>query len=444
MGNRSIPPMNRLLDDPQISGCTSSAGREAVKTAVRETLEAARRASSGVPPFDVLRDTVVLRLAAETRRGLLPAINATGVLLHTNLGRAPLARAALDAMRAAGSGYTNLEFDLDAGTRGSRYERASGILKAVTGAQDSLVVNNCAAAMLLIVDTFAKDREVIASRGELVEIGGGFRIPDVLARGGATLVEAGTTNKTSLDDYRRALSANTALLLRTHASNYRVSGFTASAQARELGALARSAGIPLVEDLGSGALVDLAAYGLPHERTVQEALADGAGLVAFSGDKILGGPQAGIIVGSAPLVARLRNNALLRALRVDKLTLAALVETLRCYTSSERLREIPFFAMLSASQQELRARARHYVHAIAGAEAVESTAYAGGGALPEAAIASIAVVLPGTDAARTAAALRASAVPIVARTERDRVLLDLRTIFPEQDGTVIGALERLA
>jgi L-seryl-tRNA(Ser) seleniumtransferase len=375
---------------------------------------------------------------------LVPVINGTGILLHTNLGRAPLAASALDAMSTIGAGYSNLEYDLAEGRRGSRYARATSLLQTVTGAQDALVVNNCAAAVLLILDTFAKNREVVVSRNQLIEIGGGFRLPDVLERSGARLVEVGATNKVYLKDYERALTPDTALLLRSHPSNYRISGFTHDVEGAELVELGKRTGIPVVEDLGSGALVDLAEYRLPHERTVQEAVAEGIDLIAFSGDKMLGGPQAGIIVGRSVLVARLRNNPLLRALRIDKITLAALAQTLRLYLSPESRKEIPFFAMLGASLDELRARAQRYVHELRAGTIVESTAYVGGGSLPESALPSIAVAFtPSAGADAAARVLRYASTPIVGRIDEGRLLLDLRTILASQDERVISALREV-
>ncbi len=438
--------MSRFLDDGQVLTYQALLGRETLKAAVNETLETVRGSHDGVPPFDVLRDRVVLRLVKAQFAGLVAVINATGILLHTNLGRAPLPPSALQAMREAGAGYSNLEYDLLEGKRGSRYSRASGLLAELTGAQDALVVNNCAAAVLLIVDTYARDREVVSSRGELVEIGGGFRVPDVLERAGARLIEVGTTNKTYLHDYERALSPRTALLLRTHSSNYRVQGFTHAVDPKELGALGRRAGVPVVEDLGSGALVDLAQFGLPHERTVQEAISDGADLVAFSGDKLLGGPQAGVIVGTRAALARLRTNPLLRALRADKITFAALAATLRCYLDPQLRRTIPLYGMLEQTPDDLRARALRYTAQLPGAQIEASTAYAGGGTLPHAAIESIAVAPRFTASASLAsAALRAprSGKPIVARVHEDRLLVDLRTVAPDQDAAVIESLTLL-
>ena len=301
MSLRDLPAVHRLLAEPEIAAFARALGPSAVKATVDEVLAEIRgqvaRDGADVPSAAALNAEVGARLRRLERAGLLEVLNATGVLLHTNLGRAPLAPAALAAIAAAGGGYSNLEYDLDSGRRDSRYERVADLLRDATGAEDALVVNNCAAAVLLVLDTFARGREVIVARGELIEIGGGFRLPDVLERSGATLVEVGTSNKTYLRDVERALSPRTALLMRSHLSNFRVSGFTASVAPAELAALGRRVGIPVVEDLGSGALVALERYGLPHERTVGEAIADGLDLVAFSGDKLLGGPQAGIVVG---------------------------------------------------------------------------------------------------------------------------------------------------
>jgi L-seryl-tRNA(Ser) seleniumtransferase len=385
---------------------------------------------------------VIAQLDATRLAGLVPVVNATGVILHTNLGRAPLACEALDAIARFARGYSNLEYDLDTGERGSRYARVSDALREATGAQDALVVNNCAAAVLLVLETFAKGRDVVVARSELVEIGGGFRIPDVLERSGARLVEVGTTNRVYLRDFERALSPSTALLLRTHPSNYRIEGFTHEVSGAELAQLGSRLGVPVVEDLGSGALVDLSEYGLPRERTVQDALADGVELVAFSGDKLLGGPQAGIVVGSAHLVARLRGNPLLRALRVDKMTLAALDATLRLYRDRVSRERIPIYRMLAATTRELRERAKAYADAIPAASIVETRAYFGGGSLPQASIASIAVAIPERRPDLVAAALRRQDPAIVPRIEDGQLLFDLRTIAPEEDSSVVEALRK--
>lgn len=431
--------MHRILEDARIAAYEAEFGRERIKRAAEEILGRARFCGE-----DESLGSIVTALAAklETMRAaaLQPVVNATGIILHTNLGRAPLSAEALAAVAAVASGYSNLEYDLERGERGSRYSPIAGRLCDVTGAQDGLVVNNCAAAVLLVLDTLAKGREVIVARNQLVEIGGGFRVPEVLERSGAKLVEVGTTNRVYLEDFERALSPRTALLLRTHASNFRIEGFVAEPSGQELAVLGRRTGVPVAEDLGSGALVDLAAYGVRPERRVQEALADGIGLVTFSGDKLLGGPQAGIIVGRAPLVARLRNNPLLRALRVDKMTLAALVVTLRSYRDGTWPQQIPIYRMLGAGLDELRERAHAYVSAAPNATIAESDAYLGGGSLPEERIASVAVAVSVDSPERVAAALRRGEPPVIARIEEDRVLLDLRTIAPEQDRATIAAL----
>ena len=389
-------------------------------------------------------------LLREQARGVMPVINGTGIILHTNLGRAPLAPAALAAMTAVAGGYSNLEYDLESGERGSRYARVSALLRETTGAEDGIVVNNCAAAVLLILDTFAKRREVVVSRNQLVEIGGGFRLPDVLLRSGATLVEVGATNRVYLDDFARALTTNTALLLRSHTSNYRIEGFTADVAPADLAAFGRRIGVPTVEDLGSGVLVNLERWGLPHERTVREVVADGIDLVAFSGDKLLGGPQAGVIVGRAALIARLRSNPLLRALRVDKATLAALGATLRLYCEPQAIESIPFYAMVAAANDALRARGEALAAPLRAtgrdAHVVGTTGFAGGGSLPMHGIASIGLAVKPLrgDANSYAARLRAARPPLIGRAVEDRVLLDLRTIPPERDADVSAILHAIA
>ncbi len=442
---RELPAVNRFLDEPRIAAFAPLVGRENVKQSIAQTLEDARRAPlNGGYSFETLAATVIERLQSAQFEALVPVINGTGVLLHTNLGRAPLAAAALAAVEQIGAGYSNLEYDLERGERGSRYGRAVSLIRAVTGAEDALVVNNCAAAVLLILDTFAKGRDVVVARSQLIEIGGGFRLPDVLERSGAHLVEVGATNKVYLKDYETACSPHAALLMRAHPSNFAISGFTEDVEPKELVSLGHRAGIPVIEDLGSGALGDLAEYGLPHERTVQEAIADGIDLITFSGDKLLGGPQAGIIVGSATLIARLRTNPLLRALRVDKMTLAALIETLRLWAAPERRNEIPFYAMLATTIETLRGRAAAYVKAIEGVQILETTSYAGGGSLPQAALPSIAVAVePVAGATAGAAKLRRNDRPVIARIEGGRLLLDLRTIQPSEDSIAIAALQAL-
>jgi L-seryl-tRNA(Ser) seleniumtransferase len=419
-----------------------------VKAHVVAALDAQRAAflaGDDAASSDAVVAAATERLTRDASRSLSGVLNGTGVLLHTNLGRAPLAPEALDAMSAAAGGYSNLEFDLETGERGSRYDRLGAVLHAATGADAALVVNNCAAALLLILDTFARGREVIAARNALIEIGGGFRLPDVLARSGATLVEVGATNKVYVGDFARALSPDTGLILRAHPSNYRISGFVADAAPAELVALGRRAGVPVVEDLGTGALFDLREYGLPHERTVREAVADGIDLVAFSGDKLLGGPQAGIIAGSRAAVARLRANPLLRALRVDKATIAALAATLRLHADPAARERIPLFRMLAVSVDALRARAREMQRACPALGVIDTHAFAGGGTLPLDPIPSAGVTfLPLGGATAALARLRAAQPPLIARIDDGRVIVDLRTIDPADDARVTAALTALS
>jgi L-seryl-tRNA(Ser) seleniumtransferase len=418
-----------------------------VKAHVVAALDAQRAAflaGDDAASSDAVVAAATERLTRDASRSLSGVLNGTGVLLHTNLGRAPLAPEALDAMSAAAGGYSNLEFDLETGERGSRYDRLGAVLHAATGADAALVVNNCAAALLLILDTFARGREVIAARNALIEIGGGFRLPDVLARSGATLVEVGATNKVYVGDFARALSPDTGLILRAHPSNYRISGFVADAAPAELVALGRRAGVPVVEDLGTGALFDLREYGLPHERTVREAVADGIDLVAFSGDKLLGGPQAGIIAGSRAAVARLRANPLLRALRVDKATIAALAATLRLHADPAARERIPLFRMLAVSVDALRARAREMQRACPALGVIDTHAFAGGGTLPLDPIPSAGVTfLPLGGATAALARLRAAQPPLIARIDDGRVIVDLRTIDPADDARVTAELTAL-
>ncbi|MDQ6826854.1 MAG: L-seryl-tRNA(Sec) selenium transferase [Candidatus Eremiobacteraeota bacterium] len=445
---RQLPAMHRFLSNPGIAVFEAALGRVAVKRVIEAVMRDARAAIlTETTSFETLLKQVARKLAQARTENLAPVINATGVILHTNLGRAPLAQSALKAMAQIGEGYSNVEYDLPAGSRGSRYTHVRTLLCDLTGAQDALIVNNCAAAVLLILDSFARGREVVVSRNQLIEIGGGFRLPDVLQRSHAHLIEVGTTNRVYLADFEHALTVNTGLLLRTHPSNYRIDGFVADVRPADFAALGKRAGIPTVEDLGSGALVDLARYGMPHERTVQEAVTDGIDLVAFSGDKLLGGPQAGIIVGKRSCIARLRSNALLRALRVDKVTLAALAATLQLYTGD--LLEIPVFRMLATTVGELNARALTYKAELDGnglQVAIKNTiAYVGAGTLPLAPIPSrgIALEIPGVGVEEMLRRLRALPIPIIARVEDECCILDLRSIAPSVDTEVRQTLRRL-
>jgi L-seryl-tRNA(Ser) seleniumtransferase len=391
-------------------------------------------------------------LRASERVRLQPVVNATGVIVHTNLGRVPLGRRQADAIASIATGYSNLEYDLSAGSRGDRYAHAAAPLAALTGAEAALVVNNCAAALLLALSALCSGREVVIARGELIEIGGGFRIPEILRSSGARLVEVGTTNRTRVEDYESALSPDTGAILKVHPSNYRIIGFTASVEASDLSKLAHSHDVPLVYDLGSGLIrTPPGAEWVAREPTVADALSDGADLVLFSGDKLFGGPQAGILVGRAALIGRMLHNPLLRALRVDKLVLAALQETLNLLLH-DRLEELPLWSFATASPEQLEARAREVAGRLSArleasgvrVQATPSRAVAGGGALPGVEIASWAVEIahPELSVTDLEQALRGGETPVIARIEEGRLLLDLRTIPADDDDLLVDLVSR--
>jgi L-seryl-tRNA(Ser) seleniumtransferase len=426
---RDLPSVDRLLADEVLA----AAPRLLATAAARGALERAREAIRvGDDPGDVLAAAreELARLATPSLRRV---INATGVIVHTNLGRAPLAPAALARVSEVGAGYSNLELDLESGSRGSRQGHVAALLGQLTGAEAALVVNNNAAAVLLALAALAEGREVLVSRGELVEIGDGFRIPEVLARSGARMVEVGTTNRTSPADYERAMGPETAVLLRVHQSNYRIVGFTASVPTQELARIAHAAGLPLVDDLGSGSLVDVG-----DEPTVSASLAAGADLVCFSGDKLLGGPQAGVVVGRAELVERLRRHPLQRALRADKLTVAALEGTLGLHVDLDvARREIPVLRMLYEPMESVRERAERLAGLIGG-EVEETVARVGGGALPLAELQSAACAIE----EGVAALLREGEPPVVGVVRDGRLLLDARTLIDDEVDEVARAVLR--
>ena len=422
---RDLPSVDVLLGD----GRLAAEPRPLALAAARAALERAREeVRAGLDPGDLV-ERVLAELATARRPALRRVLNATGVIVHTNLGRAPLPAAALERVAAVGAGYSNLEYDLAEGVRGSRQDHLAALLRRLTGAEAALVVNNNAAAVLLALAALAEGREVLVSRGELIEIGDGFRIPDVLLRSGARLVEVGTTNRTRSADYERAIGAETALLLRVHQSNFRVVGFTEQPRVAELAAVAARHGLPLVDDLGSGALVE--AEGEP---TPMGSLAAGADLVCFSGDKLLGGPQTGIVVGRAELVEQLRRHPLQRALRADKLSLAALEGTLGLYLG--RPEEIPVLRMLREPADAVRARAERLALAVAG-EVEETVARVGGGALPLAELPSFACAVE----EELAAALRVGEPAVVGVVRDGRTLLDCRTL---SDGEAAEVAEAVA
>jgi L-seryl-tRNA(Ser) seleniumtransferase len=424
---RDLPSVDELLRDARLA----SEPRALALAAARAALERAREEiRAGAEPGDVA-ERAVAELGRVRSPHLRRVLNATGVIVHTNLGRAPLAEAALRRVREVGGGYSNLEYDLDEGARGSRQDHCADLLRRLTGAEGALVVNNNAAAVLLAVAALAEGREVLVSRGELIEIGDGFRIPDVLERSGARLVEVGTTNRTRAADFERAVGPETALLLRVHQSNFRLVGFTELASLTQLAEISRRHGLPLVDDLGSGALLDLG-----DEPDARESVAAGADLVCFSGDKLLGGPQAGIVVGRAELVERLRRHPLQRALRADKLTLAALEGTLALYLDPARaLHELPVLRMLNEPAEAVRSRAERLAR-LTGGEVEETVARVGGGALPLAELPSFACALEEEVAPR----LRAADPPVIALVRDGRTLLDCRTLADDEIDVVAAAV----
>ncbi len=458
---RDIPSVEELLSRPPLAALAADISRGYLVERVREVLEELRvelrAGTSAGNPLAGLEE----RIAERARRGLQPSlrpvINATGVILHTNLGRAPLAAEAAERVREVAACYTNLEYDLEAGARGKRDVHAARLLQQLLGAP-AVVVNNNAAAVLLALNSLAEGGEVIVSRGELIEIGGSFRIPDVMAKSGAVLREVGTTNRTRLADYEAALNDRTRLLLRVHPSNYRIVGFTERPSLEALVALGRRAGVPVFEDLGSGCLFDLRPFGIADEPVAGDSLKAGADLVSFSGDKLLGGPQAGILAGRKDLIERLRRNPLFRALRVDKMTYAALEATLAAYlrgTPDALEVALPIARMIRATAEEIAERARALVAGLSSltpqalslkVELVPGESVIGGGSTPGQFLKTtlIALTHPTLSAAEVEARLRTATLPVIARVEQDRVLLDLRTVFPEQEPALRRALEALS
>jgi L-seryl-tRNA(Ser) seleniumtransferase len=442
---RDLPSVDRVLMDERVRALAERFSREAVVDLVRDAQGRARASVTAGADAPGLDDLVadVLDAASSWRPWPTPVINATGVVLHTNLGRAPLSDDAMAAATAAAGSYTDLEYGLDTGRRGSRQAAIAELVCQVTGAQAALVVNNNASAVLLGLMEFAAGKEVIVSRGEAVEIGGGFRIPDVLRHSGAELVEVGTTNRTYVRDFEAAITDRTGAILAVHASNFRTVGFTHAPSISELVELGKRRGVPVLHDLGSGALLDTADYGLAHEPMPQESLSDGVDLAFFSGDKLLGGPQAGLIAGTGEAVGRLAKHPVARAVRTDKMSLAGLATTLLHYLRNEAPAKVPVWQMIAATPDELHARAGAWAKAVGDrSEVVETRSTIGGGSLPGETLPSFALSLDAGAAGADAltAKLRGAATPIIARIEADRVLLDPRTVLPHQDEVLASSL----
>ncbi len=449
-----MPSVDRLLSDERIRELEKTCSRSTLVGLVREGLEQARLsigAGGPDPSFDQLVESIRSRARDLERPSLRPVINATGVILHTNLGRAPISGESVAAMVSVAEGYSNLEFDLGSGKRGSRHAHIERLLCQATGAEAALVVNNNASAVMLGLSALARRKEVIVSRGQEVEIGGGFRIPDVMRQSGAKLVEVGTTNRTRISDYEGAITPRTAGLLRVHASNFKIVGFTQEVSLGELVQLGSRYGIPVLDDLGSGCLLDPARFGLGPEPTVQESVAQGASLIFFSGDKLLGGPQAGIILGRKPLIDSLKKHPLARAVRIDKTGLAGLSATLIHYLKGEALEKIPVWRMISTPLEEIERRAGEWARALGGvAEPAQGESLIGGGSLPGSTLPTVLVALkapgerkgPGA-VQRLARELRSQEPAVIGRIQGNTLFLDPRTVLPEDDEALLGSLRRV-
>lgn len=457
---RAIPSVDSLLRTKTGKGLEPVIGTDRLTVLARQVTESLRAEISDGSASEYGRQKHSRALLLEEAERRLTSlyqqdnasrlgrlINATGVVLHTNLGRASLSKAARSAIQEA-SGYCNLEYDVTTGMRGRRGARAEQLISQLTGAESGLIVNNCAAAALLVLTTFAKDGEAIVSRGELVEIGGDFRVPEVMAQSGTNMIEVGTTNRTKLSDYAKAISGRTRLLMRVHTSNYRIVGFTKAPAANELADLAHEHQLILYEDAGSGALIDVTGYRIADEPVIADSVAAGADIVSFSGDKLLGGPQAGFLVGRSPVIDRLRRHPLYRALRVDKLRLAAIEATLEAYARNIAAREVPALAAISCSKDEIRKRATAFVNRLDQArgilrlEILEGSSAVGGGAAPTAELptALISITHPDKTANQIEAQLRGSTPPVIARIENDRVVLDLRTVADSEEPELQNAV----
>jgi L-seryl-tRNA(Ser) seleniumtransferase len=445
---QTLPSVEQLLQMQRAGDLIAHYGRPLALDALRSTLDEVRARLKldpqvAAPENDLILSQAESRLSAWKAPTLQPVINATGVILHTNLGRAPLSKATIEAMNRVSFGYSNLELDLETGKRGSRLNHAEDVLKKLLGVEAAVVVNNNASAVLLVLSALASKKRVIIARSQLIEIGGGFRVPDVMKQSGAKLVEVGTTNKVRLSDYKEALQESGELVMRAHRSNFKMIGFTEEPALKEIVDVAHQADTIVLDDLGSGALLDTAKYGLAHEPMVQESLAAGVDVICFSGDKLLGGPQAGIIVGKADLIAKIKKHPLARAMRADKTCLAGITATLLHYLKDEAEREIPVWKMISMPLDEVKARAESWACELGVGSVEESEATAGGGSLPGESFPSYVLSLNVKSPDKFLKKLRQQNPPIVARTEFDKILFDPRTILPEQDHFLLTILHSL-
>ncbi len=444
---RRLPSVQSLLQSAPVSEWVAKYGRsltlEALRTELEERRSKLERGEAISTEWEDVLHGCETRLSTWTEPTLIPVINATGVILHTNLGRAPLSRAARLAMERVNQGYSNLEYDLEKGKRGSRLVHAEALLQRLSGAEAALVVNNNAAAVLLALSALAARRRVVIARSQLIEIGGGFRIPDVMQQSRARLMEVGTTNRVRLQDYEQALQEGAALILYAHRSNFKIIGFTEEPSLAELADLAHRYHVPLVADLGSGCFLETERYGLEHEPTVQEVLAAGVDLACFSGDKLLGGPQAGILVGRAELIDKMKKHPLARALRADKTRLAGLMATLLHYLQEEAEREIPIWRMIALTPEQIRNTAQRWAEELGLGEVRAARSTIGGGSLPGETLPTFVLALKVPHPTRFMAALRKANPPVIARLEEDTILLDPRTVLPEEEGALLVVLKNL-
>jgi len=446
---RALPSVDKLLKTHSAAELIASYGRPLTLDALRVTLDEIReeytsKKQDEIPPVETILTWAGSRLATWTQPTLYPVINATGVILHTNLGRAPLSAAVTRAMGAVGRSYSTLEFNMSNGKRGSRLIHAEEVIQKITGAQAAVVVNNNASAVLLTLAALANRRRVVIARSQLIEIGGGFRIPDVMKQSGAKLVEVGTTNKVHLADYERALEEEPIkLVMLAHRSNFKISGFTQEPELKEIARVAHEAGVPVVDDLGSGTLIDTEKYGLIHERTIQESLAAGADVVSFSGDKLLGGPQAGIIVGRADLLKKIKKHPLARAVRADKVALAGITANLMHYLKDEAEREIPIWRMIATTPEQNKSRAQTWQEELGQGKVVAGESAVGGGSLPGEMLPTWLLELDIPKPDKFLTQLREQNPAVISRTENDKVLLDPRTVLPEQEGALLVALKNV-
>lgn len=442
---RGVPSVDQLLQTRQADDLIADFGRGLTLEAIRTTLDSYRQTlkNGAKSPLDLdnLLSQVQFTLGSWSAPSLVPVINASGVILHTNLGRAPLSRSAIRAIEDTASGFCSLEYDLDKGARSTRSVHAEGLLMRLTGAEAALVVNNNAAALLLCLTALSRRKRVVIARSQLVEIGGGFRIPDVMRQSGAKLVEVGTTNRVHVWDYEEALAEEAALVLRAHHSNFKIIGFTTEPELQVIVQAAHSKGVPVLDDLGSGAFLDTSGFGLAHEPTVQESLKAGADLVCFSGDKLLGGPQAGIIVGKADLIAIIKKHPLARAVRADKLCLAALSTTLLHYLKGEAEREIPIWQMIVAAVEDLRKRAGLWKATLMTGELIEGRSTIGGGSLPEETLPTILLAMKVAQPNHFLSILRTGSPAIIARVDQERVVFDPRSVLPEHDQELVTGIQ---